>query len=342
MSGGEVTLLTVDEAVTRAVYSVTTDEEAILALINLKTGKIVESVLSRAQACSDYHAEELRSEKRFHQIRGGFFDPRGNGQYICYTAAKVFRGKVGKPLKFLCEAENPTRHRDSFKIQYLTTSPDHQLLVGGVADGGLTDLWATVWDLETGKRLGDRLTHQDGVNHCQFSPDGSLLATASEDATVRIWQREGAGFNLRLVIQNESSVQRVAFSENGQWLVAVMGNRVQLWDLERGAPLGPAVQQLWGGNIEISGLKFLPGGIAILIQRGRGDLAVLSLIPEQIQIGALMPLAELLSSQRNDAKFGLQPLGRGELREVWEDMHAKYPGAFSVSQSELIRWQSVE
>ncbi|WP_144875252.1 AAA-like domain-containing protein, partial [Hyella patelloides] len=71
--------------------------------------------------------------------------------------------------------------------------------------------------------------HQDIVNGVSFSPDGELIASASSDTTVKIWQRNG---KLVATLRNhQDSVFDVAFSPNGQ-LIASVGedNLVQLWN----------------------------------------------------------------------------------------------------------------
>jgi hypothetical protein len=45
-----------------------------------------------------------------------------------------------------------------------------------------------MWEVATGKLRGQARGHADGVRDAAFSPDGRLLATASQDTTVLVWE----------------------------------------------------------------------------------------------------------------------------------------------------------
>ncbi|WP_293068235.1 MULTISPECIES: hypothetical protein [unclassified Moorena] len=73
--------------------------------------------------------------------------------------------------------------------------------------------------------------HQSSVNSISFSQNGQMLASASWDKTVRVWDLEGN--QLALFKGHQSSVNSVSFSRNGQMLAsASWDKKVRLWDLQ--------------------------------------------------------------------------------------------------------------
>ena len=98
--------------------------------------------------------------------------------------------------------------------------------------------------------------HSGWVNAVAFSPDGQLLASASDEGPFRLWDaRTGA---LRDTLQRRSGwVNAVAFSPDGQLLVSASDDgTVKLWD----ARTGVLRDTLEGHSDWVKAIAFSPDG----------------------------------------------------------------------------------
>lgn len=121
----------------------------------------------------------------------------------------------------------------------LAFSPDGSLLAGA-SPGDLMHNGSAVqvWDIRSGRLKMTLGKHKsdfiDGAT-VAFSPDGSLLAAASDSGdfggTIRLWDVKSGKLTATL-LSDVSSVKSVAFSPDGSLLAAASGGEVILWNVE--------------------------------------------------------------------------------------------------------------
>lgn len=101
----------------------------------------------------------------------------------------------------------------------LTASADHSCVV---------------WDLKSGHHTCALRGHADAVHAAAFSPDNRLIATASHDRTVRLWNGEN-GANLHSITGGHSAtVSSVAFSPDGALLASGSWDKTaKVWDVTK-------------------------------------------------------------------------------------------------------------
>jgi RNA polymerase sigma factor (sigma-70 family) len=164
---------------------------------------------------------------------------KGKDYHLAHAAfsadGKTLAGADGQGVTLWDVATGKFRHDfgQTYGVDALAFSPDGKWLVSGA---GYTDTIARVWDPVTGKETGQLRGHADGIEVAAYAPDGKLVATGSQDGTVRLW--DGAGREVRRLEAKDGMVYALAFSPDGR-TVAAGGKRraAHLWDVATGREL---------------------------------------------------------------------------------------------------------
>lgn len=125
-----------------------------------------------------------------------------------------------------------------------------------------TKFWQILeWNLTTGKEYPP-LEHLGTIWSIDLSPDNQMIASASADKTVKIWDRQ-TGAILQNLTDHQDQVYAVVFSPDGQRLVTASQDKtIKIWQVETGELLNTLTGHLEGvrslamsadGKIIISG-----------------------------------------------------------------------------------------
>lgn len=132
-------------------------------------------------------------------------------------------------------------------------SRDGRLLATGTADGEVS-----IWDAETGARVSGPMTHENlvqrgesgaGITGLHFSPDGSLIASASAGGAAQVWHAASGRPRTAPLVHSTSygavPVVSVEFSPEGDSLLTSdTDGRAHLWDVETGEPRRGAIHHV--------------------------------------------------------------------------------------------------
>ncbi len=137
--------------------------------------------------------------------------------------------------------------------------------------GGKSREVVQLLDRETNSIILTLTGHQDTVTDVQFSPDGAVLASASEDGTVKLWDVE-TGSLQATYDQHQDAVTSVSFHGDGDLIAS--GDRwgdLHLWKFD-GQSIQPTAYQVDPILEPISEVAFSPNGQLLAVATVNGPI----------------------------------------------------------------------
>jgi WD40 repeat protein len=139
---------------------------------------------------------------------------------------------------------------ESSTLETLAFRCDGVTLAIGIND----QVW--LWDIRTANRIRTLRGHTALVRPVAFSPDGCLLASGSEDHTIRLWE-VSTGECLKVLQGHTHWVRSVAFSPDGSLLVSGSNDHtIRLWE----ASTGECLKVLQGHTAWVVTMAISPDG----------------------------------------------------------------------------------
>ncbi|MEP0986117.1 caspase family protein [Ekhidna sp.] len=166
--------------------------------------------------------------------------------------------------------------------------------------------------------------HQLAINDMEYSPDGKIVASCSEDNTIKLWEI-ATGKEMQTLYGHSKAVNDIAFSPDSKTLISVGDDRkVIIWEVET----GKMVKTINEHKNRVLSVDYSPKG-DYFATAGKDKVVLL----HNVSSGKIKELYEF-KSEVNRIKF----LNSGDYLYTETDKLLSRNAFFSIPQGKMVTW----
>lgn len=276
-----------------------------LALWDVATGGLLaEPAFDTGEFAGCFEGEVWMPCPEFDDVLSAAISPDGNTLAAANAAGQVAFWNIPSGARMATlsgynfgGAERGGASSDTISMEHFAFSPDGHTLAAGASGYITSGGWVELWDIEQAAMRG-YLAGYGSMSGLAYSPDGTLLATASPMSGVRVWDTSTNTVR-HVLMEYGEAVSNLVFSPEGTRLAAGMVyGEIHLWDAATGEP----VAVLEGHAEYMTGIAFSPDGTLLASGDADGLVRVWD-----VNRSALLSMLEGHTGRVNDVAFSPVP-----------------------------------